>query len=82
LNILKDSSNEIHISSISFWEISLKFSFGKLSLDGCTPDELPSLATQMGLEIIDATADELSSIHKLPNIHKYPFDRLIIHQAS
>ena len=81
LEILQDSKNTVRISSISVWEISLKFSLGKLFLQGATPEKLPSLAVQMGLEIIDATADELSSIHKLPNYHKDPFDRIIIHQA-
>ena len=81
LTLLQDGKNRVHISSISFWEISLKFSLGKLFLQGATPEKLPSLAVQMGLEIIDATADELSSIHKLPNYHKDPFDRIIIHQA-
>lgn len=81
LEILQNSQNRVCISSISFWEISLKFALGKLLLEGVTPDALPSLATQMGLEIIDATAHELSSIHKLPSYHKDPFDRLIIHQA-
>lgn len=81
LQILQDGKNRVYISSIGFWEISLKFSLGKLSLQGVTPDELPLLAERMGLEIIDATAKELSSIHQLPNHHKDPFDRLIIHQA-
>ena len=81
LKILQDGKNTVYISSISFWEISLKFSLGKLFLQGSTPEKLPSLAVQMGLEIIHATADELSSIHQLPNYHKDPFDRIIIHQA-
>lgn len=81
LAILTDGANDICISSINFWEISLKYGLGKLELQGSTPDELPSFALQMGLEIIHATADELSSIHKLPNYHKDPFDRIIIHQA-
>lgn len=81
LKILQDGKNTVYISSISFWEISLKFSLGKLFLEGVTPEKLPSLAVQMGLEIIDATADELSCIHQLPNYHKDPFDRIIIHQA-
>lgn len=81
LQLLKDSSNQIYVSSISFWEISLKYSIGKLSLQNCLPDEMPKYAKDMGLEIIDASSDELASIYKLPIIHKDPFDRLIIHQA-
>lgn len=81
LEKLKNSSNQVYISSISFWEISIKFGLGKLVLSGCVPEELPKLALQMGLEIIDANAQELSSAYRLPNIHKDPFDRLIIHQC-
>lgn len=50
-------------------------------MSGCVPEELPKLALQMGLEIIDANAQELSSAYRLPNIHKDTFDRLIIHQC-
>ena len=38
--------NEVAVSSLSFWEISLKFSLGKIALEGCTPDELPAVRTQ------------------------------------
>lgn len=81
LEILKDINNQIYVSSISFWEISLKYSLGKLSLQNCLPDDMPSYAKDMGLEIIDANSSELASIYKLPIIHKDPFDRLIIYQA-
>ena len=38
-----DPANQIHLSTISFWEIALKFALGKLDLTGCTPDELVPL---------------------------------------
>jgi PIN domain nuclease of toxin-antitoxin system len=83
LKTLEDPNHKISVSSISFWEISLKYRLGKLSLNGVLPNELPSLATQMGLHIANITADEFSSFYQLPLIteHKDPFDRMIIWQC-
>ncbi|CAA6812636.1 MAG: PIN domain nuclease, a component of toxin-antitoxin system (PIN domain) [uncultured Sulfurovum sp.] len=80
LKTLKDSSNNVSITSISFWEISLKFNLGKLELNGTTPEELPSLAQKMGLDLEQIATQEMASFHKLEknSTHKDPFDRIII----
>lgn len=71
-----------YISSITFWEISLKFGLGKLELKGILPEELPSLAKDTGFNILNPTAQILSSSYKLPKIeNKDPFDRLLAWQA-
>ncbi len=83
LEKLEDQKNKISVSSISFWEISLKYQLGKLCLNGVLPNELPNLATQMGVQIATITADEFAGFHQLPLIekHKDPFDRMIIWQC-
>ena len=83
LKQLKDQKNHVSVSSISFWEISLKYRLGKLGLTGLLPDELPNLATQMDIRIADITADEFARFYQLPLVeeHKDPFDRLIIWQC-
>ena len=82
VSVIKDSENEISVSSISFWEISLKYSLGKLELEGLTPEELPELALKTRLEIIALTAKESASFHHLPRFHhKDPFDRMLVWQA-
>ncbi len=48
LEILEDSNNQIFVSAVSFWEISLKYSVDKLNLSSLKPDMLPSLALAMG----------------------------------
>jgi len=80
LETLKNASNRVSITSISFWEISLKYNLGKLELNGVTPDELPNLAEKMGIEIQEITAEEMASFYKLEkgDRHKDPFDRIII----
>ena len=79
---LVDQGNEVAVSSLSFWEISLKFSLGKIDLEGCAPDELPAAALAMQFEILQADANDMASFHALPKTaHKDPFDRMIIWQA-
>lgn len=79
---IKSPNNEVAVSVVTFWEISLKYALGKLELTGVVPEELPDFTTQMNMEILPITAAEASSFHKLPRIsHKDPFDRIIIWQA-
>ncbi len=79
---IKSPNNDVAVSVVTFWEISLKYALGKLELTGVKPEELPDFAAQMNLEILPITAAEASSFHKLPKLsHKDPFDRIIIWQA-
>ena len=77
--LITQPENRIVVSSITFWEISLKAALGKLKLVNCLPDELPATATRMGLELIHLEADVAAGFYRLPRqFHKDPFDRMII----
>ncbi len=79
---IKSPNNDVAVSVVTFWEISLKYALGKLELTGVKPEELPDFAAQMNLEILLITASEASTFHKLPRLsHKDPFDRIIIWKA-
>ena len=79
---ISDADNEIYVSVISYWEISLKYAIGKLELEGITPDELPEKAKEIAIETLDLLEDDAITFYKLPRLkHKDPFDRLIIWQA-
>lgn len=79
---IKAPKNDVAVSVVAFWEISLKYALGKLGLTGVKPEELPDFAAQMGLEILPITAAEASSSYNLQRLsHKDPFDRMIIWQA-
>ncbi|MDI6734638.1 MAG: type II toxin-antitoxin system VapC family toxin [bacterium] len=80
--IIRDLENEIYVSVISYWEISLKFAVGKLELEGITPDELLIQAEQIGIQTLEISKEDASTFYNLPKMkHKDPFDRLIIWQA-
>jgi PIN domain nuclease of toxin-antitoxin system len=71
------------VSKITFWEISLKYSLGKLELKGTTPEELLDAAVEAGYELLDIAEQDLITYYKLPahKDHKDPFDRLLIWQC-
>lgn len=80
--VLKDPTNSIWISVVSFWEISLKHAAGKLELVNVLPEAFPDIAKQMQFEILNLSSLEAATFYKLPKMrHKDPFDRLIIWQA-
>ena len=71
-----------YVSIITFWEISLKFSLGKIDLKGVLPDKLPTVATETGFEILNLKLDTASTFHKLSKKdHQDPFDRMLAWQA-
>lgn len=79
---IRAAENRICLSTISFWEISLKYAMGKIELENCLPDDMPAIAKEMHIEIIQPTAQETASFHRLPKLtHRDPFDRMIIWQA-
>jgi PIN domain nuclease of toxin-antitoxin system len=81
-NEICSAENQVCISIVSFWEISFKYTLGKIELSNCTPADMPDIAAQMGIDIIQLGAKETASFYQLPKVaHKDPFDRMIIWQA-
>jgi PIN domain nuclease of toxin-antitoxin system len=79
---IEDANNEVLVSALSYWEISLKYQIGKLELNNCLPDDLPAQMKRMGIESLPLNDALLSSSYCLPiEAHKDPFDRLLAWQA-
>jgi PIN domain nuclease of toxin-antitoxin system len=79
--VLEKTDNIIFVSSITFWEIPLKYALGKLTL-GCKPDELIKISDDMGFAKTSLTPEESALFYQLPKLaHKDPFDRMLIWQA-
>ena len=80
--ILEDIDNGIMVSAVSFWEIALKHSIKKLTLDGLVPEDFPKAAFETGYRLLDLTGTTAASYHQLSAIHhRDPFDRMLIWQA-
>ena len=83
LSIFNNENDAKFVSGINFWEISLKFSLGKLSLDGIKPDQIFDKILESGFDVINITNEVLVSYYRLPKKenHRDPFDRLLIWQS-
>jgi len=81
--IISNRNNEVCVSTVSFWEISLKTKINKFSFENININNLPQYAKNMGFTIIDMQENETITFHELPlkKNHKDPFDRMLIWQA-
>lgn len=83
LEIFDDADKVKYVSKISYWEIALKYSLGKLELQGVTPEELLEATHDAGFQIYDIKENDIITSYQLPSVpsHKDPFDRLLIWQC-
>ena len=69
--------NKVFVSTVSAWEIVIKKSLGKLEC----PDDIESVIEENGFDWLSITVKDVLKIQELPDLHKDPFDRLLIAQA-
>mgnify|MGYP003596440239 FL=1 len=82
LRLMEKSETAVWFSTISLWEISLKFSLGKLRLKNISPEILLHEAKEQGFNLITVSeADALGFRNIPPHLHTDPFDRMLIWQA-
>ncbi|MCF7853705.1 MAG: type II toxin-antitoxin system VapC family toxin [Candidatus Pacebacteria bacterium] len=81
LDVLEQNADALAISAISLFEIGVKVKRGKLILPLRTDKWYRSLAHLYGLVEISISADIAALATDLPDIHRDPFDRLLIATA-
>jgi PIN domain nuclease of toxin-antitoxin system len=79
---VRDPNNQVFLSVISFWEISIKYNLGKLPLPQ-PPAKFIPLQREKHL-IAPLALDEAAVVQLagLPALHRDPFDRMLICQAQ
>ena len=75
------SESDLSVSVVSFWEIAIKQSIGKLQF-GMTIPKLESVCIERNIQILGLRTVAIEQIKGLPHIHGDPFDRLLIAQAQ
>jgi PIN domain nuclease of toxin-antitoxin system len=81
--IIVDKNNEICVSTVSLWEMSLKTQLKKFAFEGINIEDFPQYARDMEFSIIDMQEKEAVQCHALPlkENHQDPFERMLIWQA-
>ncbi len=72
-----DGKNTVYVSAAVIWEISIKRSLGKLK----APDNLEAAMTANRFLPLPVTIPHALAVANLPDLHRDPFDRLMLAQA-
>lgn len=79
--IIEDLENTIFISTASLWEMIIKAKMGKLPLPAPYYDYIQTQIENHSFNLCSLDSIVFKHLEKLPDMHKDPFDRILICQA-
>ena len=82
LQVLEDADNEIYFSTVSAWEMNIKYRLKKLKLPALPFRYIPNRIKQDHLQVLPFSLEHSLRTENLPSHHSDPFDRLLITQAQ
>jgi PIN domain nuclease of toxin-antitoxin system len=81
IDAFTEPKNEVYLSSVSAWEINVKYRLGKLFLP-LSPDKfIPKERKRHMITRLDLSEQDTFHLLKLPNPHNDPFDRMLVCQS-
>ena len=72
------AATDVYVSSASIWEAAIKVGIGKLEVD---IDQLLAEIDNSGFRELPVSARHAALVTRLPDIHRDPFDRILVAQA-
>ena len=81
LAIFRAPENEVYLSVVSSWEISVKHQLGSLPLPQRPERFVPAMREEHLVESLPLVESATLQLGKLPALHRDPFDRMLICQA-
>ncbi len=79
--IISDAGNEIFLSVASAWEIAIKAGLGKLDIPR-GPERFIARHTELNdFSVLSIDLRHALGEYDLPDIHRDPFDRILVAQA-
>jgi len=79
--VLESGGEEIYLSAVTPWEISIKMRLGRLDFPGPPAQYVPRFMARQGLKGLSVTHSHAAKVYDLPAHHADPFDRMLIAQA-
>jgi len=74
---IADRTNGVHVSAVTAWEITVKRALGKLEI----PADWEQALAEEPFVRLDITWEHVLGVGRLPDVHRDPFDRLLVAQA-
>ncbi|MDO8672015.1 MAG: type II toxin-antitoxin system VapC family toxin [Dehalococcoidia bacterium] len=82
MEIVRDAGNEIWFSAASAWEIAIKARLGRITFAEDPVSFIPRQIAANGFKNLVVENEHALFVCALPLLHRDPFDRLLIAQAS
>lgn len=82
LGVVEDDRTELLVSAASSWEIAIKYELGKLPLPEAPERYVPERIRAIGARPVGIEHPHALAVAGLPPLHRDPFDRLLVAQAS
>ncbi|NIR51616.1 type II toxin-antitoxin system VapC family toxin [candidate division KSB1 bacterium] len=78
---IRNIDNHVFLSVVSLWEVIVKYQPGKLSLPQPPESYLPMQRRRHQVSSLELDEASVAHLASLPNIHRDPFDRILVCQA-
>jgi len=79
---IADRTNDVWVSAAVAWEIVTKVALGKLAVPTDPAVWFPARVRSLGFQTLPITAAHALAVGNLPEIHRDPFDRIMVAQAQ
>lgn len=81
--LIEDLDNQVHVSAASVWEIAIKHALrrtgpGAMALSAA---QASSWFEQAAFSLVSITQAHARAVERLPDLHRDPFDRMLVAQA-
>lgn len=78
--VIVDEGNSVAVSTASIWEIAIKHALGKGGIP-FSAHESTEFFKQAGYRLLAVTPRHAVAVEALPELHRDPFDRMLVAQA-
>ena len=80
-DLVREPTNEVYLSSVAVWEIAVKSALGRLPLPAPPERFVPFQRQAHRIAPLPLDEESVLQAHRLPHLHRDPFDRMLICQA-
>jgi PIN domain nuclease of toxin-antitoxin system len=82
LALVEDRGTTLLLSAASSWEMAIKYTLGRLPLPEPPERYVPTRMRAIGAEALPIEHAQALAVASLPDLHRDPFDRLLVAQAA
>jgi PIN domain nuclease of toxin-antitoxin system len=79
--VFTHDSDTVFLSSVSVWEIVVKHALGRLPLPASPAQFIARMRALHDIESLPLEEEAVLMLPRLPDIHRDPFDRMLVCQA-